>query len=72
MKLKRLLNFSTRKKKELNSISTMTKVNTFCYIDEKKYLEIVETNLIEFRMDERVVKTTGFQYFLANYELDEV
>lgn len=40
-------------------------------INYKKYLEIVETSLIEHKIEERLEKTTGFKYFLANYEYDK-
>lgn len=48
-----------------------TLVNILFNSDYKKYLEIVETNLIEHRIEERLEKTTGLKYFLANYEYDK-
>lgn len=47
------------------------KVYFFLNLDEDMYLDVVNRSLINYKIDERLKKNSGFSYFLVNYEIDK-
>lgn len=60
-------NLLKRNKEDRNFISTITEVNYFNSIDITKYTQIIDNNLIQYKLEERLAKRSGFSYFLSSY-----
>ena len=70
-KSKKLLILSILKKAGLSFTSMTKKVYFFLNLDEDMYLDVVNRSLINYKIDERLKKNSGFSYFLVNYEIDK-
>ena len=45
----------------------ITKVNYFIKIGMIKYTQIIDNNLIQYKLEGRLAKGSGFAYFLSSY-----